>query len=183
MPGAKPSSPSVSVSAESNRARRVSFVCVPVRTEAFRSRSFCHCLKAGLTGENSAQNDSCDKQIDITAHAVRRMSPFANDLSILISFSYLPSLQLSRGYRPGSLLAIYRKEILPPCLLGGPEIAFLEHEGRKRVCACLPSVARIFSGFPNTTACSIANCCRQISPRLIVSTVYGLFLSFASFTI
>ena len=56
-----------------------------------------------------------------------------------------------------SLLARLGKEILPPCLLWGPEIAFLEHEEMKRGCACLPSVARIFSGFPKTTACSIAN--------------------------
>ena len=160
-----------SITPLSNRTHLTVWCCrtdftIPVCTEAFLSRSFSHCLKAGLTGANSAQNDSCAKQIDITAHAARRMSPFTNDMSILISFSFLPSLQLSRGYRPGSLLAIYRKEILPPCLLGGPEIAFLEHEGRKRVYAYLPSVARIFSGFPSTTACSIANCCRRISPAL-----------------
>ena len=53
------------------------------------------------------------------------------------------------GFEPLTLSR--RKEILPSCLFVGPEIAFLEHEGRKRVCACSPSVARIFSGFTNTT--------------------------------
>ena len=67
-----------------------------------------------------------------------------------------------------SLLAVFHEKILPPCLFVGPESAVLEHEGRKRGCACSPSVARIFSGFTNTTACSIANCCRRISPRLFI---------------
>ncbi len=39
-------------------------------------------------------------------------------------------------------------KILPSCLVGGPEIAFLEHKGRKRVCAYLPSAARNFLRIP-----------------------------------
>ena len=40
------------------------------------------------------------------------------------------------------------EEILPSCLVGGPEIAFLEHKGRKRGCAYLPSAARNFLRIP-----------------------------------
>ena len=37
---------------------------------------------------------------------------------------------------------------LPSCLVGGPEIAFLEHKRRKRGCAYLPSAARNFLRIP-----------------------------------
>ncbi len=62
-------------------------------------------------------------------------------------------------------------------------LPFLEHKGRKRSCACLPSVARNFLRIPDDDCLQRCKLLSADFSRLIVLTVYGLVPFIVSFTI